>query len=134
MRHWLAMGRPSKYTDAIAKEICRRIAEGETLRSICAEPGTPSIDAVCDWLEKRPDFRQQYAQARSLQADRFAERVVDEAFSAKDAQIGRLRMDALKWAASKIAPKKYGERVELEHSGEPQRIVVKIGGKTDVGA
>jgi hypothetical protein len=40
--------------------------------------------------------------------------IIDEAFGAHDASIGRLRMDALKWAASKIAPKKYGDKIEVE--------------------
>jgi hypothetical protein len=55
--------------------------------------------------------------------------IVNEAFTSTDAQLGRLRMDALKWAASKIAPKKYGEKVEVEHAGEVD-IVVKIGGRS----
>jgi hypothetical protein len=40
--------------------------------------------------------------------------IIDEAFGSHDASIGRLRMDALKWAASKIAPKKYGDKIEVE--------------------
>jgi hypothetical protein len=51
------------------------------------------------------------------QADYYAEMIVDEAFSSNDAAIGRLRMDALKWASSKLAPKKYGDKVEVEQTG-----------------
>jgi len=40
-----------------------------------------------------------------------------EAFNSHDAQIGRLRIDALKWTASKLAPKKYGDKVEVEQTG-----------------
>jgi hypothetical protein len=43
--------------------------------------------------------------------------VMTEAFNANDAQIGRLRIDALKWTASKLAPKKYGDKVEIEQTG-----------------
>ena len=52
-----------------------------------------------------------------MQADYYAEMIIDESFGSHDAAIGRLRMDALKWAASKIAPKKYGDKVEVEQTG-----------------
>ncbi len=82
-----------------------------------------------DLVEERPELRDQYVRARAKQADTFAEMILEEARTAKDAQLGRLRMDALKWAASKIAPKKYGDKVEVEHAGEVD-IVVKIGGRS----
>ena len=66
------------------------------------------------WLDNNESFREQYAQARVRQADYYAEMIIDESFGAHDASIGRLRMDALKWASSKIAPKKYGDKIELE--------------------
>jgi hypothetical protein len=114
---------------AIARTICERIANGETLIAICQEKGMPGKHAVLRWLDQHEEFRAQYAHARAKQADAFAEMIVEEARTAKDAQLGRLRMDALKWAASKIAPKKYGDKVEVEHAGEVD-IVVKIGGRS----
>ena len=74
----------------------------------------PAQKTIYRWLESNESFRQQYTQARVKQADYYAEMIVDEAFDSHDASIGRLRMDALKWAASKIAPKKYGDKIELE--------------------
>jgi hypothetical protein len=121
------MARLSSYSLAIARTICERIANGETLIAICEEKGMPSKPAVLRWLDQHEEFRTQYAHARAKQADAFAEMILEEARTAKDAQLGRLRMDALKWAASKIAPKKYGDKVEVEHAGEVD-IVVKIGG------
>jgi hypothetical protein len=123
------MGRPSMYSDALATEICRRLAEGESLRNICREKGMPEWPTVRTWLREKSDFLTRYAQARKDQADTYADLIVTEAFSAEDAQLGRLRVDALKWAASKLAPKKYGDKLELEQSGQLD-IVVKIGGET----
>jgi hypothetical protein len=74
----------------------------------------PAQKSIYRWLESNDSFRQQYTQARVEQADYYAEMIIDESFGAHDAAIGRLRMDALKWAASKIAPKKYGDKIELE--------------------
>jgi hypothetical protein len=53
--------------------------------------------------------------------------ILDEAFNSNDAQIGRLRVDALKWVASKLAPKRYGDKVEVEQTGT-QKIRVIMGG------
>ena len=53
--------------------------------------------------------------------------ILDEAFNSHDAQIGRLRVDALKWVASKLAPKRYGDKVEVEQTGT-QKIRVIMGG------
>lgn len=124
------MGRPSDFTAEIAEEICERIALGESLRAICNDEHLPSERTVHRWLsaddERLAAFRQQYAHAREVQADTFADKIVDEAFQATDAQIGRLRMDALKWKASKLAPKKYGDKLALggDDSLPPQRMVL----------
>jgi len=107
-------GRPATYTTEIATEFCRLLALGNTLRSLCATDQFPAPQTIYDWIERYPEFAEQYARARSQQADHYAEMIVDEAFGSHDASIGRLRMDALKWAASKIAPKKYGDKIEVE--------------------
>lgn len=114
------MARPSKFSQPVADEICRRIADGESLRKMCEGDDMPSAETVRRWLadEKHAEFRGQYACAREAQGDSYAERAVDEALGANDAAIGRLRMDALKWAASKLAPKKYGDKITQEHTGE----------------
>ena len=94
------------------------IESGMTLNAICALPDVPSIPTVYKWLDNNPDFFQDYARARSKQADTFADMVMTEAFNSHDAQIGRLRIDALKWTASKLAPKKYGDKIEVESNSQ----------------
>ena len=111
------IGRPTIFTQDIADEICKRMANGETLRKIVLDDHMPVSSAIYRWLDTNQIFREQYTQARIKQADYYAEMIVDEAFNSHDAAIGRLRMDALKWAASKIAPKKYGDKVEVEQTG-----------------
>ena len=107
-------GRPTIYTQALADEICERLAHGETLRKLVLDEHMPPSGTIYRWLDSNESFREQYAQARVRQADYYAEMIIDESFGAQDASIGRLRMDALKWASSKIAPKKYGDKIELE--------------------
>lgn len=111
-------GRPTSYTQEKAQEICMMIESGLTLTSICQLPGMPHISTVYDWQDANPGFADSYARARMRQADTLASRVIDEAMGSHDAQIGRLRMDALKWFASKMAPKKYGDKVEVETNSQ----------------
>jgi len=119
------MGRPTLYTEEIAAEILTRIAEGESLRTITMEQGMPSHSSVYLWLSQKPDFLDRYARAREEQADTLADEIVaisDEppAEVTDDKGISRIdsgwvtwqknRVDARKWVAAKLKPKKYGDR------------------------
>jgi len=107
-------GRPSGYSRARGEAICRQIADGKTLRELKVATST-----VMRWVADHPEFREQYARAREAQADSLAEEIIHEARKATpaNAQAVRVQIDALKWAASKRAPKKYGDRASVEHSG-----------------
>jgi hypothetical protein len=59
-------GRPSKYTEERAEQICSRIVEGESLRSICSAAEMPDKATVFRWLARHPDFRDQYRAAKEL--------------------------------------------------------------------
>ena len=111
-------GRPTTYTEQKGKDICRMLEAGLTLTQITELPDIPHISTVYDWLDSHPEFSESYARARSRQADTLASRVLDEAMNSHDAQIGRLRIDALKWTASKLAPKKYGDKIEVESNSQ----------------
>ena len=121
-------GRPSDYSDAIADRICAELPYLDGgLEKLCEQPGMPHPVTVFRWLGEHEYFRNKYARARETMAEVQAQRGINDALTAKDAQLGRLRFDARKWLASKLAPKKYGERVEVENSGS-QTIRVVIGG------
>jgi hypothetical protein len=127
------MGRPSGYTQAIADRICNRLAEGESLRKICLSDDMPATSSVCKWLTEHPDFAEQYTRAREAQADKMAEEILqiaddgmNDTYVDADGKVlvdqdviarSRLRVDARKWLASKMAPKKYGDKVQAELSG-----------------
>lgn len=112
------IGRPTDYTKDMADKICEKIANGRSLRSICAEDGMPPMKTIYRWLEANEEFRHQYARARDKQADYFAEEIIEIADSAEAESAAvskaKLQIDARKWAASKIAPKKYGDKQEID--------------------
>lgn len=123
-------GRPTKYTKALAREICERLAAGESLRAVCRDKDMPSEAAVRAWaLDDVDGFSTQYETARNLGLDCMADEVLDIADSDdSDAQSRRLKFDARRWYLSKLAPKRYGEKVSHEHGGEgggPVRFVIE---------
>lgn len=141
----MGRGRPSAYTEALAEEICRRIAEGETLRQICRDKGMPTEGAVRGWvLDDRQGFSSRYARARDLQLESWAEEIQDigddgsndwmlregkddapgYVLNGEHVQRSKLRVDNRKWLLSKLKPERYGDSLKL--TGE-----LDINHKTD---
>jgi len=110
-------GRATKYTEGLATTICERLAEGESLREICRDPSMPGESTVRAWaLDDREGFYAQYERARNFALDRMAEEVIEIADGPGDAANKRIRFDARRWYLSKLAPKRYGDRQQIEHS------------------
>ncbi|MFT3804968.1 MAG: terminase small subunit protein [Burkholderiaceae bacterium] len=114
-------GRPSDYSSKLASTICERIAEGESLRQICADTGMPARSTVMRWINGHAEFRNQYALAREMQSELMADEIVGIADAclgdADSVHRARLRIDARKWLMAKLLPKKYGDRITQEHTG-----------------
>ncbi len=120
MGRTVRLGRPEfPYSHDLALEICAHLASGKSLKSFCAKVGKPSRDTVYKWLFERQDFADLYARARGAQADTLADEVIHIGMttSQKTAHRDRVRMDAFKWAAAKLAPRKYGDKQQIEHKG-----------------
>lgn len=121
-------GRPSLYTPELAARICAMIADGKSLRSIARESGIPTLTTIFEWLGSKPEFAEQYARAKDAQADAMSEDILEIAdelpamtekgIDSADVANRRLRIDTRKWLASKLKPKKYGDKLEQEIKGE----------------
>ena len=124
-------------TPELLTAICEAIGNGQSLRKFCAQDGMPSASVVCKWLSEDKVFAEQYTRARERQADGFFDEIVDIADTEEDPQKARVRIDARKWVAGKMRPKVYGEKVDVEHSGNLavetiKRVIVDPGtGNTD---
>lgn len=133
------VGRPTDYSPELSKQICEQIVLGHSLRTICREESMPCVATLFNWFEKHPEFLEQYEKAKELQADTLAEEMLDIAddgsndwmekhdkdgenigwqINGEHVQRSRLRLDTRKWVASKLKPKKYGERVQQEITGK----------------
>lgn len=117
------VGRPSDYTQEKADDICARISEGQSIRTICAADGMPDAKTLYSWIRKNDEFLQQYARAKEEQADALVEQMLDIADGAdgQDPARDRLRLDARKWIASKLKAKKYGDKTTI--SGDPENPI-----------
>lgn len=126
----MGKGRPSEYSQATADEICERIAKGESLRSITSagrDDFIPCESTVRNWLAKGEagdepfaGFLRQYARAREHQADAKFDEAWEIAQKAtpENVAVARLQIDTIKWQASKLVPKKYGDKLDVNHGGD----------------
>lgn len=133
----MAIGRPLEYTQEMGDKICFGISSGRSLKSVCSDDNMPHFVTVLRWVQRVPAFRNQYAEAREIQAEVWAEEIVDiaddnahdmkvvmrgeEAVETLDfdhVQRAKLKVDARKWVAARLLPKKYGEPINAR-VGDP---------------
>ena len=106
----------------VQHEICELIVNGSSLRQI-KDLGYPSPWQILREAESNPIFAQQYAHAMKLRADlRFEllDEVSEAAVNAKDqvqVQGLRLKADNIKWTLGRMNPRKYGDHLDVQHSG-----------------
>ena len=107
-------GRPSVYSDEIAEYICEQLMIGRSLRQICEDDGMPHRATVIRWMGKLPEFATKCACARDEQADLMDDKIIEcvDALEKGSMQpdVGRVILSALQWRASKLKPKKYGDK------------------------
>jgi hypothetical protein len=117
-------GAPSRKTPELIERILAGIADGKSTRAVCNEVGVGQR-TVWDWLAADREFSQQYAHAKMFCADCLADEIIEIADdSSQDTYIdskgqrvinhkaiarAKLRIDARKWLAAKLAPRKYGK-------------------------
>lgn len=143
------------FNQEAADEICGKIAEGQSLRRIMrddTEGRLPGMTTIWKWLRENETFARQYAQAREEQAEAFADEIaaiadetpelepvrgpdgeiVEMKMHAAYVQHQKNRIDARKWVASKLKPKKYGDKLGLtDGDGGPLQVVINRLSDTD---
>jgi hypothetical protein len=143
-----AVGRPSTYSQELADTICGRMAEGESLRSVCRDDQMPAISTVMLWRNHNAKFSEQYARAREMLLDVRADEIIDIAddgrndFMEREIAEGvvikvvdhehisrsKLRVDTRKWELSKLVPKRYGDKIEVNGTVTKKVRVVNLTG------
>lgn len=135
----MAGGRPSIYSDDLGVEICRRLAMGESLRSICRDEEMPVISTVSLWIVdgKHQWFSERYTKAREAQAIYHVDEMIDHRDDILngnfDAASARVYMDITKWTSERMARKRFTTKEQEESAGEDSdvTITIKRAKKTD---
>lgn len=129
------MAHPPKRSPQVEDEVCRRLSDGETLRSICRDDRMPSWRSIYDWIAQDADFASRIARARELGADAIAEQILDIADTPvvgeeiEESESGmkvrradmlghrKLQVETRLKLLAKWFPKKYGDRSAMEVTG-----------------
>jgi len=142
-------GRPSIYSEELAINICDQIANGSSLNKVCKAENMPSPASVFLWLGNNKWFSDKYAEAVEERAELMVEQMLEIAdnevsqplvidgipvpdadgnpIMVKDSVAvahAKLRVDTRKWIASKLKPKKYGEKTEVIGAGGAAHTVI----------
>jgi hypothetical protein len=109
------------YSQTLGAKMCELIGGGLALKEVCDLPGMPGRTTAYKWLALHDDFANMYARAREERADLVADEVIAIADTDPDPARARVRIDARKWWAAKVNPKKYADKAQTE-------VVGKVGG------
>lgn len=121
-----------EYSEDVACIICDRIASGESVRSISRSPGMPHEVTIYRWVaDDRDGFRARYTRARESQAERMADEILEIADDGSNDWMefegktiidheyinrSRLRVDSRKWLMARLAPKKWGDKQDINQT------------------
>jgi hypothetical protein len=105
---------------AMVDALLVQIETGKSMREVCRMDGMPDHGTVIRWMRDDAALATRYARARMAQADVLFDRMeaVEEAVSAgtMDSHAARVVLDSMRWRASKLAPKVYGDRLDVQVS------------------
>lgn len=103
------------WTDQKIAEYCGLIASGLSVISIGKEQGFPHSSTVYRKMGEDPQFATSIARARECQQEREMDHCIELADIAtpEDYNVRKLQIWARQWRASKLAPKKYGDKLDI---------------------
>jgi len=106
--------------NAMVDALLVQIETGKSMREVCRMDGMPDHTTVIRWMRDDAALATRYARARTAQADTLFDRMeaVEEAVAAgtMDSHAARVVLDSMRWRASKLAPKVYGDRLDVSVS------------------
>jgi len=122
-------GRPTLYTQELGDEICERIADGQSLRTIGKQEHMPNYTIISSWVakgsrgdERYKGFYEQYARAKEDQAESGYEDIIaiEKQLLAGEISphVARVWFDSVKWRLGKLKAKKYGDKLDLDIKGD----------------
>ena len=124
--------------EEILKNIFNMIESGKSLRFALSQiPLSSSTFFI--WIEENPEKSKHYAYVTDIRTELKFESIEQDYSEEpqRDAETGRidsawvqlqrLKIDSKKWELSKLNPKKYGDKIQQEHSGEVKTTIISLG-------
>ena len=106
--------------NAIMDRIMAELETGRSLVQVCKDEGMPDRETVSRWMRDEPAYAAKYAYARAMQADTLFSEMADVEHKVQvgtmDSHAARVVLDSMRWRASKLAPKVYGDRLDVQVS------------------
>lgn len=140
------MGRPTKYRQSVARGICLRLMLGQSLNEICRKNQYPTKTTVFTWLQKYPEFLDQYRYAREIQQETHLDDLLEIAddgtndwmerldrdgesagwvLNGEHVNRSKLRIDTRKWVMERMASKRYGTKTNIDHTSSDRSMSPK---------
>lgn len=121
------------YSEDIRDIILERLTR-ESLRRICKDDGMPDRCTVERWMQADDAFAAKCARAREIHADHIADGMADieddVLAGAVDPAAARVVLSSQQWRLSKLASKKYGDKLETTIQGGDKPVQI-IGAASD---
>ena len=146
----MAVAGNTSYSEEVVSAIFARIAQGESVVSICSDPKMPAQSAFYKWMDSKPELVERYACARKSQANTIFDKMLNVA---ETTEIGitkkikpegeeitegdmlghrKLKIDTYKWILSKLEPKKYGEKIDIDMTADVTNRNIQVVTKDKV--
>jgi len=133
-------GRPTKYSDELADEVCLRIATSKDgIHKIANEFGVGAW-TLFNWKYEHEYFSHNYARAKELQAEFLKQQIIDIADdSSDDEQVdqfgnvklnrefverSKLKVQTRQWLMGRLAPREYGDKKQEEDT--PKELIIRV--------
>jgi hypothetical protein len=101
----------------IVETVCERLAGGEALATICRDEGLPTTRTWLRWCEEDEAVAAEYSRALQARAEWYAaehDRIRKTAVDRETAAAARVQLNGLEWQMQRAAPKRYGDRIDLD--------------------
>lgn len=141
-------GRPTKYTDELAKEICQTISTNScSIKKMCRDRDHwPEAPTIFSWILKSAEFCEMYSRAKEAQVEAHVDAIMEIADDASDdedtdkagnrrinrefVERSKLKIQARTWQAECLKPTKWGKKTLISGAdGQALKIETKLTNK-----
>jgi len=115
----------STYDEKKYNKVLNLISEGNSVLTIGKIAGLPSHSTIHKRIRTDEEFATNYREAKEIglkimadEIQELSDRMLEDTHNGVEVQKLKLMIDSRKWLLAKLVPKKYGDRVDLNHGGQ----------------